>query len=102
MSISRIEQETVILFNEAEANASVYTYNGTLKRKLSGLCSTRPEEARQTKDDGRGGLTFEVPKRWVKVNAGPVYTEEQRQAMNPALHFTKANHPGGLKNPSRA
>ena len=81
MSISKIEQETVILFNEAEANASVYTYNGTLKRKLSGLCSTRPEEARQTKDDGRGGLTFEVPKRWVKVNAGPVYTEEQRQAM---------------------
>jgi len=70
MSISKIEQETVILFNEAEANASVYTYNGTLKRKLSGLCSTRPEEARQTKDDGRGGLTFEVPKRWVKVNAG--------------------------------
>ena len=81
MSISKIEQETVILFNEAEANASVYTYNGTLKRKLSGLCSTRPEEARQTKDDGRGGLTFEVPKRWLKVNAGPVYTEEQRQAM---------------------
>ena len=81
MSISKIEQETVILFNEAAANASVYTYNGTLKRKLSGLCSTRPEEARQTKDDGRGGLTFEVPKRWVKVNAGPVYTEEQRQAM---------------------
>ena len=81
MSISKIEQETVILFNEAEANASVYTYNGTLKRKLSGLCSTRPEEARQTKDDGRGGLPFEVPKRWVKVNAGPVYTEEQRQAM---------------------
>lgn len=81
MSISRVEQETVILFNEAETIASVYTYNGALKRKLSGLCETRPHEARQTKDDGLGGLTFEVPKRWVKVNAGPVYTEEQRQAM---------------------
>lgn len=81
MSISRIERETVILFNEAEATASVYTYNGALKRKLLGLCSARPTEARQTKDDDRGGLTFEVPKRWIKVNAGPVYTEEQRQAM---------------------
>ena len=81
MSISRIEQETVILFNEAEASASVYTYNGALNRKLTGLCHTRPTEARLTKDDGHGGLTFEVPKRWVKVNAGPVYTEEQRQAM---------------------
>ena len=81
MSLSKIEQETIILFNEAEATASVYTYNGALKRKLAGLCSTRPKEAQQTKDDGCGGLTFEVPKRWVKVNAGPVYTEEQRQAM---------------------
>ena len=80
MSISKIEQETVILFNEAEASASVYTYNGALKRKLSGLCSTRPEEAQQTKDDGRGGLTFEVPKRWIKVNANIILTDEQRQA----------------------
>lgn len=62
-------------------SASVYTYNGALKRKLTGLCHTRPTEARLTKDDERGGLTFEVPKRWIKVNAGPVYTEEQRQAM---------------------
>ena len=80
MSVSKMEQETVILFNEAEAIASVYTYNGALKRKLSGLCATRSTEARQIKDDGRGVLTFEVPKRWVKVNAGIVLTEEQRQA----------------------
>ena len=62
MSISRIEQETVILFNEAEASASVYTYNGALNRKLTGLCHTRPTEARLTKDDGHGGLTFEAMK----------------------------------------
>lgn len=80
MSISKIERETVILFNEAEATASIYTYNGALKRKLMGLCAERPQEARQTKDDERGGLTFEVPKRWIKVNAGIVLTEEQRQA----------------------
>lgn len=80
MSLSRVEQETIILFNEAEATASVYTYNGALKRKLSGLCEDRPEEARQTKDDGRGGLTFTVPKRWIKVNASIILTEEQRRA----------------------
>ena len=80
MSPSRVEQETIIRFDEAEVTASVYTYNGALKRKLSGLCATRPTEARQTKDDGRGGLTFEVPKRWVKVNANIILTDEQRQA----------------------
>lgn len=79
MSISRIEQETVILFNEAEANASVYTYNGALKRKLTGLCHTRPTEARLTKDDGHGGLTFEVPKRWIKVNPSRILTAEQKK-----------------------
>ena len=35
MSISRLEQETIIGFNEAEATASVYTHNGALKRKLA-------------------------------------------------------------------
>ena len=79
MPVSKIEQETVILFNEAEAAASVYTYNGALKRKLTGLCATRPTEARQTKDDGRGGLTFEVPKRWIKVNARRILTAEQKE-----------------------
>lgn len=79
MPVSKIERETIILFNEAEATASVYTYNGALKRKLSGLCEARPTEARQTKDDGRGGLTFEVPKRWVKVNANRILTAEQKE-----------------------
>ena len=79
MPVSKIEQETVILFNEAEAAASVYTYNGALKRKLTGLCATRPTEARQTKDDGRGGLTFEVTKRWIKVNASRILTAEQKE-----------------------
>ena len=79
MSLSRVEQETIIRFDEAEATASVYTYNGALKRKLSGLCATRPTEARQIKDDGRGGLTFEVPKRWIKINASRILTEEQKK-----------------------
>lgn len=78
MSLSRIEQETVILFNEADALASIYTYNGALKRKLSGLCAARPDEAKQIKDDGQGGLTFEVPKRWIKITASRILTEEQR------------------------
>ena len=33
-NLSRIEQETVILFNEAESTATIETHNGRLKRKL--------------------------------------------------------------------
>lgn len=80
MTISKQEQETIILFNEDSKIASVYTYNNALKRKLSGLCDNRPDEIQQTKDDGYGGLTFELPKRWIKVNAGMILTAEQKQA----------------------
>lgn len=82
MSLTHYEQETVILFNEEEKTASVYTYNGKLKRKLEGLCADRPGDVRQIKDDGRGGLTFEIPKRWVKVNPTRILSEAQRAAIS--------------------
>ena len=31
MKPTKLEQETIILFNEAEKEASIYTYNGKLK-----------------------------------------------------------------------
>ena len=81
MSLSRYEQETVITFNEAEPSATVYTYNGKLKRKLIALCTERPQDTKQTAEDGKGGLTFRIPKKWVKVNPGRILTEEQRKEM---------------------
>ena len=81
MSISRIEQETVILFNEDEATASVQTYNGTLKRKLAALCESYPEQAQHTRTDEHGGMYFTIPKRWVRVNAGRMLSSEIRAEM---------------------
>ncbi len=68
MKLSNIEKETVINFNEAERAASVYTHNTALKRQLLELCQTHPEQVRQTADNGWGGLTFELPKKWLKVS----------------------------------
>lgn len=42
MSLLKVEQETIILFNEAETTASVYTHNATLQRVLLELCQTHP------------------------------------------------------------
>ena len=44
MTISRLEQETIIGFNEAEATASVYTHNGALKRKLEKLAKEEDDD----------------------------------------------------------
>lgn len=79
MSISRIEQETVIIFNEEEKTASVYTNNGKLKRKLYGLREQRGDEVQDVSEDSRGGVTFIVPKKWIKVNPSVILTEAQRQ-----------------------
>jgi len=67
MKLSNIEKETIINFNEAERTASVYTHNAALKERLLELCQTHPEQVRQTAANGWGGLTFELPKKWLKI-----------------------------------
>ena len=79
--MTRLEQETIINFNEAEPTATIYTHNGALKRKLEALSDQRPAEAKRGRIFSDGGREYIVPKRWVKVNASRILTEEQRAAM---------------------
>lgn len=81
MSLSRIEQETIINYNEAEPTATIYTHNPALRRKLEQLCTQRPGDAKRGRAFSDGGAEYIVPKRWVKVNAGPILTDEQRQKL---------------------
>ncbi len=83
MNLTRYEQETIINFNEEEKTASVYTHNGTLRRRLEQLAQERPEDCRlfKTCHDGQA-VEYIVPKSWLRINpprvAAPL-TEEQRQ-----------------------
>ena len=81
MKLSKIEQETIFLWNEAEAAASVYTHNAALKERLSALCRDHPAQVRQTADNGRGGLTFELPKKWLRVVPPRVLSPAQRAVL---------------------
>ena len=82
MKLTNVEKETVINFNEAERTASVYTHNETLKRQLLELCRTHPEQVRQTAANGWGGLTFELPKKWLKVSPPRVLSPAQRAVLD--------------------
>lgn len=82
MKLSKTEQETIILFNEAEAAASVYTHNAALCRQLAGLCAAYPEQVRQAGDNGHGGLSFELPKKWVRITPPRVLTPAQRAVLD--------------------
>lgn len=81
MKLSNYEKETIILWNEAEKTASIYTYNEALKAQLSGLCATQAEKVRQTGDNGYGGLTFELPKKWLKVTPPRILSQAQREVL---------------------
>lgn len=94
MDLTRVEQETIILFNEAEPQAEVYTYNQRLKEKLEGLALRFPEEIARKDPDRFGAATFTVPKRLVTVNA-PFGEQRRKAARDRAL---RAN----LRPPSRS
>jgi len=79
-SLTKQEQETIILQNEAESTASVTTFNGVLIRKLVGLCETRPNDATYTGPDQHGEYAFTVPKSWIKVNPSRMISDAVREA----------------------
>lgn len=62
MALSRLEQETVILFNESEVQASIYTYNSTLKRRLGLLSLKFPSEVTLMHQDDTGAVTYAISK----------------------------------------
>ena len=79
MDLTAYEKETIINYNEGEPTASVYTHNGALKRKLEKLAKERPADVQLSRRYPEGVVEYIIPKRWVKVNAGPVLTEEERE-----------------------
>lgn len=81
MTLTKTEQETIILFNEAETTASVYTHNASLLRLLQDLCQSYPAQANQSADNHYGGLTFEIPKKWVKITPPRVLSEAQKKVL---------------------
>lgn len=79
MKLTNQERETIICFNEADKTAEVFTYNGRMLRDLDKLSSERPDEVQHKKDNGDGGHTYIVPKKWIKVRASRILTEEQKK-----------------------
>jgi hypothetical protein len=81
-NLTKIEQETIILFNEVENTARISTFNGALVRKLLALCDAHPDEAAGKGPDQNGECTFTVLKKRIKVNAGNILTDKQKQVLS--------------------
>lgn len=81
LSDLKLEQETTIVFNEAEPHAMLWSASSSFQRKMDKLglspYKTAPRE--------RGALSawYKVPKSWVRIKLPikKVLTEEQRLKM---------------------
>jgi len=67
MSLTKIEQETIILFNEGEADAEVYTHNAKLKKKLETAAKKNPTLYRLKDKNAHGGVSYTFPKKYLTV-----------------------------------
>ena len=66
--LTNYERETIITFNEADADCEVYTYNQKLIRKLTERCESHPSLYRMVAEDQFGGYTFCFPKSLLTIN----------------------------------
>ncbi|MDE7243911.1 MAG: hypothetical protein K2O18_08040 [Oscillospiraceae bacterium] len=87
--MSNVERESIWTFNEAERTANIYTHNPALKSQLQELCRMYPDQVHQTAANAWGGLTFELPKKWLRVKPPRVLSPAQRavlERMNQSRH----------------
>lgn len=74
--VIKIEQETIINYNNEEDIADIFTYDKRLITKL------RKKGVNLIDKNGDGSYFCKVPKRWVKVSPTKIVSEKNRLAMS--------------------
>ena len=88
-NVIKEERETILLFNEADDIATIYTFNTGLKKRLAVFAEKFPDLCRLTVDDAvYGSVTYEIQKSRVSLRLVAPYSEERRKA---ASDFAKRN-----------
>lgn len=91
MGLTNLERETIILFNEDEKTAKVFTYNGKMQRKLKDLAERFPEQCSFDYENPNGGVSYTIDKKLVSIKSPHtrVMTEEQKQAASERLRAAR-------------
>ena len=80
MSRSRLEQETIILFNEAEDIAEIYTHKKSWITKLDKMCEEFPEFVKpKLKDDY--SKTYYIDKKLISIRQPKIYSQEAKRKL---------------------
>ena len=79
MTLTKIEKETIILFNEGEQDASIYTFNASLRKRLALFSKQHPELCRMERSFDQGGVSYVLDKSRLSIRLISPYSEERRQ-----------------------
>ncbi|MEE1086511.1 MAG: hypothetical protein U0L05_05005 [Schaedlerella sp.] len=77
MKLTKAERETIILFNEEDEYAEIYTYNTKLKQKLRKLAKEHPEACSFEWKNEWNAHKYKIQKNLVTVRVP--YSEERKQ-----------------------
>ena len=77
MKLTREEMETIATFNEADTTADVETFSSRLIRDIHKAADMYPDDVTII-DNGDGSIRAIFPKKWIKVRAPRILTDEQR------------------------
>lgn len=90
--MTRYEQETIILFNEEENTAEVYTHNGKMIRTLDKFCKEFPDNFKEIMKDEKS-KTYIVPKQNISVRKPLSKATKAKLSQNLKPSKTGANYP---------
>lgn len=79
MKLTAVEKETIVLFNEQEEMAEIYTHNMKLKNRLLRFVEKRPDLA-SCKEGAHDSVTVIVPKTLLTITIREPASEAFRQA----------------------
>lgn len=80
MKLTKYEKETIVLFNEGEQEASIYTHNSDLKRRLAEFSRKYPLLCRLESSTAEGSVTYIMDKSRLSIRLVPPYSEERKAA----------------------
>ena len=86
--LTKYEKETIILFNEGEDKASIYTYNAGLRNRLAAFRKEYPDLCRLEKSCDQGGVSYVLDKSRLSIRLQPPMSEERRRK---ASEYAKQN-----------
>lgn len=78
--VAKEERETIIVFNEADNEASIFTFNTDLKKRLAEYAKRFPQLARLDRSFPEGSVEYLIDKHRLSIRLTAPYSEERRKA----------------------